>query len=210
MAELRDFIPWVEASAEGAPRPLVESALRRSIDRFLRYSGLWQLQVDPIPLVDGDPDYEIDAPEDAMVARVSAVHYKGQPLSPVHPGWGAQYTGGYSAFAYSVPPTTPNTIVLFPTPSGTFTADDTLQLLAIYVPVAAAETFPDFLATDYLMEIVDGALQYILSIPGKAWTDPSEADRRMKNFMRGCAAARVRAATGNTVSILPVAHQYFA
>lgn len=210
MAELSDFIPWVEASAEGAPRPIVESALRRSMDRFLRYTGLWNLRVDPIQLVDADPDYEIDAPEGAFVTRVSAVHYRGQPLAPVHEGWGAQYTGGYAPYAYSVPPTTPNTLVLFPTPSGTFTSDDTITLLAIYVPTADADTFPDFLATDYLMEIVDGALHYILSIPGKGWSDPTEAERRQKNFMRGCAQGRMRAATGNTVGVLPVAHQYFA
>lgn len=210
MADLTAFYPWVEVAVEGAPRKIVEQAVRRSIDRFLRYTGLWSEQHAAIPLEDGEASYAVTPPEDGLLTRLSAVHFKTDPLSPAHPGWGAQYTGGFAPYAYWVPADPQNTIVLSPTPAGTFTADDTITFLGIYTLVADAETVPDFLATEYLEGIVDGAIQMLLAIPGKGWSDPVEAERRRRSFMKSCADGRVRAATGGTVSVLPVAHRYFA
>lgn len=211
MATIADFIPWVEVSAEGAPRPLVEQAIRRSIDRLLRYSGLWQVQHAAVQLVDAQASYTLTPPTGGLLLRVSALHYRGVPQSPAHAGWGVQYTGGGAAtYAYWCPSTTQNTVALAPTPSGTFTSDDTITLLGVYTATLTAATFPDFLNTDYQQGVVDGALAMLLAIPGKGWTDPAEAKNRDKAFMAHAGAARVRAATGNTVGVLPVAHQHFA
>lgn len=211
MAEITAFYRWVEVAAEGVARPVVDQEIRRALDRFLRYTGLWSEQHAAIQIEDGEASYEVTPPEAGLLTRVSAVYYKTMPCGPAHPGWGVQYTGGGSApYAYWLDAKTANTITLAPVPAGDFTAEDTLTFLGIYTLAADAAEVPDFLFDQYLEGIVDGALARIFAIPGKVWSDPAEADRRQKSFMRTCADGRVRAASGNTVSILPVAHRYFA
>jgi ligand-binding SRPBCC domain-containing protein len=202
MADVSDFRNWVEVGCEGAPRTLVDAAILRACERFLRYSGLWSVEHAPVQLVDAQAAYTITLPTGAQLCRVEAVHYKGQPLGiGSNSAWAARYTGGFANYAFWVE--SPDQLILAPTPSGTFTADDTLTFRAVFTTAPDAATVPQFLADEYADEIADGALATLFRIPGKGWSDFNEAKARDKAFMAGAAHAKIRAATGNTNSILP-------
>ena len=203
MATVADFRNWVEVSVEGAPRALVNEAILRAVDQFFRYTGLWSVEHAGIQLVNNTAAYNLTAPTGATLIRVEAARYQTQPLAPSDPAWGKTYTGGFAPYAFWIDP--PLAFTVSPTPSGTFTTDDKFYMRGIWTISSAATdatVFPD-VALDYGDEISDGAIAQLLRIPGKSWTDPMEAKARDKAFMEGCAAGRIRAATGGTNNILP-------
>lgn len=208
MADLTDFLRWVEVGCEAAPRNLVLQAILSSGEKFCRYSGIWNDAGTSIQLVDATASYDITLPAAAVLCRIEAVHYRGTPLSPSDAAWGAQASGGYAPYVFWLDP--PDQLVLSPTPSGTFTADDLITYRAVFAPTKDATTLPDVLLDDYEQAIVAGALAHIYAIPGKVWTDRTEAREQEKKFYQGAAAAKIRVATGNTNSVLPPAHGYFA
>lgn len=204
MASAADFRRWVEISVDSAPRDLIDAAILRAVDEFLKYTGLWSAESAGIQLVDGTAAYAVTAPTGGTVCRVEAVRYKTTLLAPADPSMGATYLGGDAPYAFWFG--TDGYIHLSPTPAGTFGVTDLLKFRAISTILSGAgtaPTIPDFVAADYHDAIVAGAVARLLEIPGKGWTDRVAAREFKRAFTAGCGDGRVAAATGNTVNILP-------
>lgn len=203
MANISDFRSWVEVSCEGANRALIDDAILIACDRFLRYTGLWSTEHAGIQLVAGTSSYNLTAPTGGVLCRIENARYKTQPLTPADAAYGESYTGGYAPFAFWLEP--PLALAIAPTPSGTLDATDVINCRAIWTVTAhtAPASVPDVLLHDYRRAIVDGALVELFRIPGKAWSDFNESKAREKEFKAACAQGRIRAATGNTVNVLP-------
>lgn len=200
MAEISAFRRWVEVACEGAPRPLVDEAIRAALERLCRYSGVWSLQHPAVDVADGIAAYNVIVPAGGQVIRLEAVHYNGAPLAPSDPAWGVQYAGGSPPFTFWLESASP-------APAPVLTVNDTilgtLEFRAIYAPHKTATEIPDFLYDEYEEGVAAGAVAQLLAIPGKGWTDPRHAAEFEKRFFRHAAAAKLKAATGNTNNILP-------
>lgn len=75
---------------------------------------------------------------------------------------------------------------LDPIPDGIYT----LNLTLVLQPKKGAASVPEELLTKWDQALQDGALSYLLDIPGMPWTDQMQAERRRRAFQAAISNAR--------------------
>lgn len=65
-----------------------------------------------------------------------------------------------------------------------------LTITLVLQPKKGANQIPESLLVKWDQVLQDGALSYLLDIPGQAWSDPMQAERRRRSFQAGISNAR--------------------
>jgi hypothetical protein len=207
--KIEDFYPYVLTEALGCPEPLLRSVLVQSAAEFCRDTLAWTEIQDPVPLVNGISDYELDTPIGAYAITVRDVWIGGRPLvaatMDVMLGYGAtpgRYIGSepthYNAAVER------GSIRVFPQPSEV--SGQALVFRTAFAPIPNATVLPDFLGQRCMEAIAAGAKMRLFAMSAQPWSNPAMASYNLQLFANAVVNARIEEAhdrVPGTISVPP-------
>jgi hypothetical protein len=209
-----DLLPYLLPEVPGAPEALAKQAIMRAANDFCWETGVWNEIQDPISVVDGVNEYDLDAPSGAQIVTIKSIWMVNRELVPVTmerlqeviPNW--QEAQGSDPAYYNCA-TDYSTVRIYPIPMGANSAKMTIR--AIYTPNQFGSTLPQFLVDKFLDEILAGAKSRLMIMPGKSWTNPQLAMGNAIAFAEGVVRAKVFQAhdkVAGSVRVRPVRYGY--
>jgi hypothetical protein len=206
MKRLEDFYPFILPEVLGCPEPVVDHALVSTMIDFCEKTLVHQVDLDPITVVRGIIDYELDPPiNQTLITRVMKVFYKDTELTAVAPD-DVRVAQLYNKYFEGVQPQEgtprmyvqkdPRTISIFPFPQETERL--ALTLRAALKPTRSATQFDDILYEEYAETIGHGTVSRLAMQSGKTYTDLKLAGLKNVLYTAGVNVARQRASRGST------------
>lgn len=202
MAGVGDFERFVLPFVEGAPTPAVEDAVVDSAIEFCTRTRVMRAMLDPVTLVPGMAEYELDPPDGAsQITDVTGAWLpEGQILPLTRPrlaelfpaGWRAaraQSTRDVRGFYCRMPG------LLELVPALAVQAPRALLLEVAYAPVRNATEVPDLLLNRYAEQIAQGAAARLHQHKA-GYADPSRAGPYRVAFDEACVQFADDAARG--------------
>ena len=190
-----DFHPLVLVDVLGCPAPLIDQALVLAAQEFCRNSLAWTESQDPVVLVDGVQDYELDTPAQSFALAVRDVWMAGRRLRPVTmaelqlsmPGWAAGTSSAPTCYNASVER---GSIRVFPIPAAA--NSQTMVIRTAFAPALTATTLPDFLGTHHAEVLASGAKARLMMMPpDKPWSNPQLGMYHRQLFDNGIVDAKI-------------------
>jgi len=207
--KLDDFLPHLMVELPGMTDPLVKQTLRRLAIEFCQRSQVWQEVAEPILLVNGQSEYDLEAPIDAQVYLLLDVWTGMHPLIPVTVQRLSveltQDQGSAEPTHYRVSADR-QSLTVYPLPQGV-TTGTTLQAKVCYVPKSLASTLPDVLSERYLMAVCAGVKASLMAMPGQPWSNPALTGYYKAQFDEGVVNAKIElqydTAISGTITVAP-------
>lgn len=191
------FVPEVLSQVPFVPHPLAVTAVRFAATEFCRDAGVWVENLTPIDSVVDQDEYTLTSNDatNGLVRTIMAIRYNNVPLRQLHiDSLLHKYPDHPNTDASDTPHTWAmvdrDTITLFPVP-GTLIVG-AIKARVTVIPKKTATGLDANVAEDYEEQIIRGALERVLRMPDKAWTDLKTADFYGKRFRSDIALARIR------------------
>lgn len=207
MATYETFLEYVRPSVNGASEPLMVRAIRDACIDFCAQSQIFVQMLDPIVSVANIADYDIESPDDTMIAKVVTLWYDSTIIQNVtqkdlvRPDVAAAQFGlsvvpGTPKRAFFVTNSSPGNPVLYldPVPD---TSNLNIILSVALKPSRDSTTVFDQLYEDYAEQIGHGAVAKLMKIKGTVFYDMVQSAIEDKMFRAGINDAMMRANTGN-------------
>lgn len=201
LAALDDFLPWVLPEVPTCPEPTALSALRRALRDFCAYTYAWKETSDPSPVLAGVAAYDVESPlPQARVLAIFNFRHRGQLVTPKTEAELDRCGGGNWRTATSEQVRhfiheSPATVLLYPIPSVTEAVALTAMRVALQ-PTLSATSVGAVLRDEYAEGIAFGALEYLLRMPGRAWTNPQLANFHRSQYVKEKSRVRRLARAG--------------
>lgn len=205
MATLDDFYQYVLPEVPGCPEITADVAIRSALIEFCEKSHVIQRNHDPVTILAGITDYELEPPTGQLVVKVMRAWYRTLELDPAAPDsvpkaevYNTLFTGADKSRADPrvFLQKDERSISVFPIPKET--VSNSLTMRVALKPTRVAATFEDVLFEDYAEVIASGAKYRLLSMANKPWTNGPASAANLTVFMSGVNAARSRAIRGNS------------
>lgn len=207
--QLDAFFPYITAEVLGCPDPTLRLALLQTAAEFCRETLAWTEIQDPVSLINGIQDYELDAPANSYVLSVRDIWIGNRRLQPRTmqeiamsvPNW--QTTESNEPLFYNQA-NERGVIRVYPVPQGT--TGQAIVIRAAYVPSISATTLPDFLGNRHIDVIAAGTKARLMMVPGVTWTNPKLGEYHRSIFDDGVIKARISEAhdrVPGTIRVLP-------
>jgi hypothetical protein len=205
-ASLEAFLPSVQPHVQGCPESLIIDAIRNACIRFCTGTWLIRENLEPSDIVVDVDDYTIAATAgNETIGLISFLHNKlelpkktEEELDILDSGWRTADPG----VATAVMCPTPDRILLNRVPAETIT--DGMIVRIATRPTDSTTTINNQLFNDWRKAIKYGALEELLEIPDKGWSDIKQSIWYGKRFnfeiQRGKARARMGNMTKSTVA----------
>lgn len=205
MSAYEDFFPYVMTEVPGVPEPVAIMAIRNTCIEFCEKSLILTRDHDPVTIVQGITDYDLEPPRGYLVVKVMRAWLDSRELTPAAPDFvtdAAVYNRLYSS--YSSAPNMPQTylqkqersITVWPVPDKKY--KNGLTLRVALKPTRASTEIEDLVFEDYAETIAHGAAFRLMSSVGKPYTNLDMAAVHKSLFEQGLNVARHRALHGNT------------
>lgn len=197
-AALSDFLPDVLAHTPQCPSITAERELLKAAIEFCRKSGAWYEDLDTFEAEVGKSTYDVFPPAgQAQIVRLREITIDGdridntdeERLNRLSRNWRAD-TG--EPDRWYQPSRTK--LSLYPTPDAVHTVGGVVALM----PTMKATRVPDFLFEEWSEGLAAGAVQRLVMMPGKAWSNPNLAASFNKEFRRAISRARIQALRGRS------------
>jgi len=205
------FLPRVLIDAYGCPEIVATQAIRDAVIEFCSRSNFIQRDHDPITVVTGISDYDLEPPAGQLVVKILKCWFKMTELSPIAP----DFVDSPAFYNSSIPDNAPSiatplsftqkderTFSIYPSSKDTVANGLTLRISL--KPTRASTTCEDSIFEDYAETIAHGALARILVSPGKAYMNVAAAGMHGAAFNTGINDARQRASRGHVRSGMQV------
>lgn len=198
MARVDDLMREVRQGLKECPDPAMLSALQRACAAFCRETHIWQDQLEPFVLVDGEANYEFDAPTDARVEKVLSARIDNSELKPamnradLH-RIGADTRGIPRAFAMIGDG---DGIQVWPIPDDRG-AGLLVSLFVVLAPVRSAREIPDFLADEWNSAIVSKARSELMMVAGTPYHNPDAAQYERATYLERVGDAKRQQISGH-------------
>ena len=188
------LLPYLLPEVPGVPDVLAKQAIMRTANDFCWETGVWSEIQDPITVIDNINEYDIDTPSGAQIVTIKSIWMVNRELVPVTmerlqeliPNW--QEAKGSDPAYYNCA-TDYSVLRIYPIPLGANSAKMTIR--AVYTPDQFGNTFPDFLASTFLDELLAGAKARLMMAPGKSWSNPQLAVVNQAIYNEGLTKAKV-------------------
>lgn len=211
MATYEQFFPNILPEAPGVAETIAENAVRNTVIEFCEKSLILQRDHDPITLVEGVVDYDLEPPTGYLCVKVMKAWLENNPLDPLAPDFvreAAVYNRLFSSYQKSN--STPRaylqkderTISVWNPPEKRY--PNGLTLRVALKPTRAASSVEDVILEDYAEVIASGALSRLMMSVGKPYTNVEMAAVHKSLFQQGINLARQRATHGHVRSNLSV------
>jgi len=208
MKAVSDFFTRVIPYLPGCPEPLAARALVDSAIQFCDESLVLRQKLDAFSTVAGDGSYELDAPPSQQISRVMKVWLDGVLIGPV-------------PVDDAVPLSTPNQkpyafyttridseflLNLYPTPDKVYS----IVVEAAMRPIRDVDSLEDDLFHLWINPVVTGAMGILQSIPGQAFSEPTEGQRNSLMALALARKARIEGGFGRVRSTVRISPRAFA
>lgn len=192
MAALADFERFVAPLVEGAPAPAIEDAILDAAVEFCTRTRLLRAFLDPVTLVPGTFEYELDAPEaDTQIVDVVAAWLPEGPVtSATRPELEERYPDGWAWRQVGSTAEVRHFYCRLPgfvqlVPAVTAKAPRALRLEVAYAPTRSARDLHDVLLNRYAEQLANGALARLHQHKA-GYADPGRAGTYQAAFDLAC------------------------
>jgi hypothetical protein len=206
MTPLDNFLPEVIPYVPGCPQPIAINAVRNALIELCDKSYWSVYEADPLNIVAGTSDYELDSPTDTDIAGVIDVMYNGYVLQPAATDQLRQYYGvdwrtkqGSPRFYTRLEQ---EVIRLVPNPDSSITSG--LSIIVATKPCQTASTCDDDLFEKWKEGVAAGAVARLALLPQQGFTNPRLAEVMMTRFMQTVSKATIDRNRGSVRTILQV------
>lgn len=188
------FLPAIVPFCNGVPDELAIDAARNAAIEFCEETHWLQYTPDAVTGIVNIASYQLETPNDTIMARVAEAWYNTFPLTPqteeqLVAKCGVDWrtlTGGPSYYLSNDDATV---IVLVPMPSVTLV--NGLTSIVVLRPTRASTTVDGDLYEKWYEVIAAGAKSRLQSTPAQSYTSPTAAARSEAMFRSGIAKARI-------------------
>ena len=188
------FYDYVMPELPGVSTDIVDIYLRRAAIEFCEETSVYVSDHDPISLIKGIAEYDLEAPEsETDIVSVkkawvgdAAIEYVSQDTlnqRPVY--WPSESAPRPTAFTQQ----TQTSLIAYPKPSES--RRNGLKLKVVLRPSGASTGVVDWLGGKYIQEITDGAKAMLMAMPNKPWTQPDGAALYRAQFESGKTRATI-------------------
>lgn len=192
MAAISDFMQYVLPYVPGCTYPLAELHIRNICIDFCTHAPIVQEQLDPINLIKGQREYDLDTAAGTVTTIVLQAKYQGRDLDICKIGDTTfDYTDDQFGAPTGIMQAAGNLFTLNIKPIANERA--ALSLIVATKPTAQAPTVADVLLNDYAYEIGQGAVARLLKIPGQPFSNPATSIAYEATYTTARTAARIRA-----------------
>jgi hypothetical protein len=188
MASLAEFMPHVLPLVPGCPEPLAEMTLRGVLIDFCTFAPVAQEVLDPIDVIAGQPQYDIDLLYGVNATVILEAYFQGQRMQVIH---NDDDERGREAAPFVLRQAADNTFTLYPTPTETLPGAITLRVATRPSPMASQ--ISDVLLADYGYEIGCGTAARLMLIPNQPFSNPALAPTYQAIYVAARTNARIRA-----------------
>lgn len=191
MVQIQEFLPYVLPYAPGCTDPLAEQYIRDVCIDFCTVSSIVQVTLDPIDIVKGEVEYDIETPTGTETTFILAASYRGMPLS-------IEKDGDSVFLGTAIPEGTPSAVKQTPSNSFTlnrvpqFNEQGAIQMLVATKPSRSAVSMADILL-EYGYEIGMGVVARLALIPEPGFPKPQLAPVHAAIYETAKNTARIRA-----------------
>ena len=214
----REFVslePDLAASVPGCPRPTIVQHIRRAAIEVCEKTLVWRYEQDPIRLTGGVYEYDYEVPSKTEVCGIIHSTLNGAPLTPVtqeqihttYPSWPSTDVTQRGSPRF-IGQFDPDHFVLALIPDASITYD--VKLFLALKPTLDATGMAQTPFDECEQLIVHGALQHLLVLPNKSWTDRELASYHAKQYVYKTAQRRAKANLGVARASLSVQMQPWA
>ena len=190
------FYDYVLPEVAGITNDLVDIYLRRSAIEFCEETSVYSADHDPISLIAGIAEYDLEPPEPqtdivsvkkAWVGDASISYVSQDTLNQRPTYWPDEEAPRPTAFTQQ----TQTSVIVFPKP--TEALRNGLKMKVMLRPALDAAGIVDWMATKYIQEITDGAKAMLMAMPNKPWSQPDGAAVYRAQFEAGKTRATIEA-----------------
>lgn len=183
--QIADLVPFVRIELPGVLDSVIVQAIAQAASEFCFITRTWDEIQDPITLVDGQGQYDIDFPPDARAIGVGDVWAADRELESITMGLLALKLPTWQT-SQSNQPIYYNAsrdwkqISVYPIPMNALSAQLTFRVH--YAPTINSTTLPDFLAERYFDVLASGAKARLMRMQNVNWTNMAAAAMHQKVF----------------------------
>lgn len=203
MLPLSDFQTDISLSVGTLPEPVLENAIMGAAIEFCERTRAWVEDLNPLTIVGGVPDYELDFDDVTMVLiGLTDVFINGRQCHPENlqnirrtsSDWISRVQD-QPGFYYMQSPT----VIRF-FPGFSEAATGLITSSGSFKPHRKSRELPDFLYNDYYDAIAAGAEARLFSMKGRSWYAPQDAQVSKNRFNAMVDEAKLRAMKSRTRS----------
>jgi len=197
-----DFLDYVLPHVPGCTNEMALLEIKNTIIDFCEKSLVLQADQEPVTVIGGINDYDLEPPRERLVVKIMKAWYKGVELTPTAPDEVRTPSIYNQNSGYVVNRGDPNfyiqkdlrTYSLYPIPKET--ARLALTMRVALKPTRSATTIDDFIFEEYAETIGHGAIARLALSQGKPYSDLKLASARNGMYLTGVNVARDRAQKG--------------
>ena len=210
-----EIVTRLSPSVPGCPTPVIEQYVRDAAIVACEKTLAWRYEQPKVRLTPGAYFYQYDAPTDAEVHAFITATVNGNKLTPVtledlydiYPKWPNQSVDERSEPRY-ITQLDPDNFAVAPLPDATVKYD--VRMIVCLKPLRTADKMDKTILDELENVIMHGALQHLLVLPDRTWSDRELASYHAKQFTSGLAERRARTNLGASKASMRVQMQRFA
>lgn len=210
--ELSEFVKEILPQVSGCPNSLVIRAIRKAADRFCSSSQVWREDIAAIDITINVDEYTISAPANTRIVGILSLMYDEQEISKKTEEWLDANDAGWRVPSVGTPyymvNYAPDKIKLNRLPSETIVGGIIPRV--ILKPDRVTTVIDDLIYNDWFEAIEHGALQRLMAMPNRDWSDIQLATYHGRHFLHQIQRAKAVATKGNVIGTTIAPMRFFA
>lgn len=202
-------------SVPGCPQPIVEQYVRDAAIEVCERTLSWRYEQPKIRLTPGVYEYPYENPLGTEIHAFLSVSLNGESIEPAtleqltrkYPAW-PDLTPAQLSTPQNVCQLDADNFVLAPVPDDTVVYD--LKMIVALKPLRTATGMAKTVLDDIENVVMHGALQHLLVLPNRTWTDRELASYHAKQYAFKTSERRARANLGAARASMTVQMRPFA
>ena len=203
MKKYETFLDEVLPHVPGCTNEIAIQAIKNTVIDFCEKTLILQVDHDPVTVIAGEVDYDLEPPEGYLVTKIIRAWFKNNELTPVGPDdidkpalYNRDFAGVDAGRADPnvITQKDERTFSLFPIPLNTDPLALTIRVAL--KPSRSSTEVEDNINEDYAETIAPGALTRLFLSPGKPYSNPQIGVARNQLYQVGVNLARQRATSG--------------
>lgn len=170
-----ELYPMVYPDVLGCPEMLIETNMRRVVQDFCGRTSIEKYEMDPVTVVEGLSEYDLEAPSGMMVHSVYLANLDGNPLTALNEKLVEARFPRHREFTGSPEGYVRKGAILWLYPQPDRTIPNGLYVTTVVKPNMTSTDMPDVVFTDHHEAIVAGTLARLMLIPNRDWSNPQLA-----------------------------------